>query len=68
MFSEEEKRGFLEEACSLKRREDLKRVAENSASHRWTLEDYSVFLTAANRYFGVPADHPLFRDNGKFLI
>ena len=68
MFSEEEKRGFLEEAQSLKRRKDFEKMRENVLSHRWTPEEHVAFLTAMSRHFGNRTRHPIPVDNGKFLI
>ncbi len=72
MFSEEEKRGFLEDANSLKRREDFAIMRKNVITHHLDPDSFLQFLTQLNRAFNrskpdIPS-HPIPVDNGKFLI
>ncbi len=68
MFSEEEKRGFLDEAASSERRADFARMRANALSARLTPEEHIAFLNAASLSFNRAFPHPAVADKGKFLI
>jgi hypothetical protein len=72
MLSEEEKRGFLEDANSSERRKDFEIMRRNVITHHLGPDSFLQFLTQLNRAFNHSKidtpPHPAPMDNGKFLI